>query len=102
MKLSFRQKPTINELEEEKERLVVTEEIASKHAEIAEREAVIAQLKSQYGRNWAQTLGISKLTDLSTLRSFLKNAKQGLQSQATRDGSMPMGRLYDFKGVPKA
>lgn len=96
----FKKKKTVDELEEERDRLVIEEEVVSKQADIAERKAVIAELKKQYGPNWARTLGISKLTDLSTLRSFLKGAKKGLEGQAS--GSNSMRSLMSFGKVKRA
>jgi len=93
---------TLPELEEEKERLTVEEEVTTKQAEIAEREAVISELRKKYGSGWAKTLGISKLTDLSTLRSFLVSAKKGLEKQAYSGGGSPVSRLNDYRGITKA
>jgi len=86
-----KKKRTVEELEEQNECLTLEADNASKEAEIAEREAIIAELKGSYGKNWAKTLGVSKFSDLSTLRSFLTSAKQGLVQQA---GS--------FNGIMKA
>lgn len=97
----FKRKPTMSELEDERDRLNIQEESMTKRAEIAEREAVIAQLKKQYGSSWMKTLGVSKFTDLSTLRSFLVSAKQGLEGQAKRDISPVQKTMYDFR-VPRA
>lgn len=98
----FKRKPTLEQLEEEKEYLTTKEEVTTKQAEVAEREAVISELKRKYGKSWAKTLGISKLTDLSTLRSFLVSAKKGLEKQATTSGSTPLSKVWSFKGLPKA
>ena len=101
--MAFRlKKKTIGELEEEKEHLTVEEEVLTKKAEIAEREAVIAQLKKQYGTSWAKTLGISKFTDLATLRSFLVSAKKGLEKQGTSSSSSPLSKMLTFRGLPRA
>lgn len=101
MGISLKRKPTISELEDEKEHLTIEEEVLTKKAEIAEREAVISELKSKYGKNWAKTLGISKFTNLSTLRSFLVSAKRGLEKQASAGGS-PLSKIVSFKGLPRA
>ena len=106
----FKKKPSISDLEERRELLTVEEECVTKEAEIAERRAVISELKKRYGSGWAKTLGISKFTDLSTLKSFLQSAKQGIESQA-RSGSgtspagptgTPVSRTASFKGITKA
>ena len=72
--------PTIEEMQEKNEKLSVREEMATREANIAEREAVVKQLKKQYGRDWASTLGISKFTDMQTLKSFLGGAKNGIEN----------------------
>ena len=98
----FKGRKSVEDLELEKEHLTIEEEVLTKKAEIAEREAVISQLKKQYGHSWAKTLGVSKFTDLSTLRSFLVSAKQGLEKQASSAGDAPLSKMYNFRGLPKA
>lgn len=105
----FKKKPSIMELEEKRERLTIEEECMTKEAEIEERRAVISELKKRYGSGWAKTLGISKFTDLSTLKSFLMSAKQGIESQARGSGGSPRGdtstpvsRTASFKGITRA
>jgi len=93
---------SIDQLEAEKEHLTVEEEVLTKKAEIAEREAVISELKKKYGHGWAKTLGISRFTDLSTLRSFLVSAKRGLEKQASSGSDTPLSKVFSFKGMPKA
>lgn len=83
MPLVKKEEPTIDELEERKERAVLEEEILTKEAESEERRAVISELRKKYGKGWAKRLGLSKLTDISTLRSFLRGSKQGMEKQAT-------------------
>jgi len=68
-----------DELGEEVERLKLEEEVVTHKAQIAEKEAITRELKKKYGPKWMQILGINKLTDLTTLRSFLKTAKQGME-----------------------
>lgn len=82
----FRKKKSTDELEEERDHLIVEEEVVSKTAEIEEKKAVIKELKSKYGSSWAKTLGISKLTNLTTLRTFLVSAKKGLEKQSRTGG----------------
>lgn len=98
----FKAKKTIGELEEEGDRLTVESENASKEADIAERKAVVAELKKRYGSNWFKTLGISKWADMSTLRSFLRGAKKGMEQEAGHVSQTPLSRATSFKGVSKA
>ena len=100
------------EMDEDYERLTVENELLTKEAEKAEKEAAIKELKRQHGPNWMKILGVNKLTDLSTLRSFLKGAKKGMEKQANTSsggsplfGSTPASKALDpagFKGIRKA
>ena len=101
MKLPFipSRKPTMEELEEQKERAVIEEEILTKQAESEERRAVIAELKKKYGGGWMKILGVSKLTDLTTLRSFLKGAKKGLEGEASKNS---LNKFYSLQGITRA
>jgi len=98
----FKKRPTLSELEDERDRAIVEEEVVTKQAEIAEREAVISELKSKYGKNWTKTLGISRFADLSSLRSFLVSAKKGLDKQASSGSSSPISKTFSFRGLPRA
>lgn len=93
---------TIDELEDEKERATIEEEILTKKAESAEREAVISELKKKYGKGWTRLLGTNNRATLETLRGFLKNAKQGMEGQARRGTDTPVSRMCSFQGVKKA
>jgi len=68
-----------DQLYEEAARLEIEEEVTSREETIAQREAVIKQLKKQYGPNWMRDLGLNRLTDLGTLRSFLTAAKGSMK-----------------------
>ncbi len=76
-------KKSLDTLHEDLERVKLEEEIANSRAEKAEREAIISQLKEQYGSGWQKILGVGKLSDLLTLRSFLKGSKNKLQKQTS-------------------
>jgi hypothetical protein len=91
---------TLSELDEQLERIEVTDKIRSKQADIAEKDAVIAQLKKQYGPSWAKRLGVSKLTDIASLRSFLRGAKKGMEQAASVKGT-PLNPS-NFKGITRA
>jgi hypothetical protein len=87
-------------LEKELERLKLETEVEGQRAQLEERKAVIHQLKATYGPGWKQQLGISKLTDLPTLRSFLANAKKGMQKESasiTSSTRMPVRGGPDIK-----
>ena len=92
------------ELEEDYERVSMESEVLTREKEVAEKEAAIKELKSRYGPRWRQILGLNKLTDLSTLRSFLKDAKKGME-HATKSGSSPLSQSLNpanFRGIRKA
>lgn len=97
-----KKKPTLEELEEERDRAVIEEETYTKKAEIAERKAVISELEKKYGKSWAKRLGISKLTDLTTLRSFLRGTKTGMEKEASRVGDPTLKSLVMPRVVRKA
>lgn len=103
MGLFKRDKP-VEELDEDLERIKVEDEILTKKAEMAEKEAIISQLKAKYGSGWARILGVNKLTDLTTLRSFLKSTKQGMERATSTSGS-PLSTALNpanFRGIRKA
>jgi len=97
-----KKKPTMEQLEEERDRAVIEEETYTKKAEIAERQAVISELERKYGKGWWKKLGISKLTDLTTLRSFLKNTKSGMEKESGNVGSQTLKSLVMPKVVRRA
>lgn len=92
------------ELEDDYERVSVESEVLTREKEVAEKEAAIRELKARYGPNWSHLLGINKLTDLTTLRSFLKDAKKGME-KATSHGSSPLSQSLNpgnFRGIRRA
>lgn len=82
-----------SELYEEAARLDIEGEVTSKEAEIAQREAVIAQLRKEYGPDWKRTLGVDKLTDLATLRAFLTSAKASMRTAGSPVGNPNLSPL---------
>ncbi len=79
----FKHELDSNEIEQKIEKTEEKSRLASAEAELAQKEAVVKELKQKYGKNWAKTLGVDKLTDLASLRSFLKGANQGLRHQSS-------------------
>ena len=63
---------SIEELEEDLEKYKLKSEIAGSKAEIAERQAIIRDLKSKYGSGWKRILGLKGIPSLETLRGFVK------------------------------
>lgn len=97
-----KKKPTLEQLEEERDRAVIEEETYTKKAEIAERQAVISELEKKYGKSWTKRLGISKLTDLVTLRSFLKGTKTSMEGEANKIGGSTLKSLVMPKVIRRA
>lgn len=98
----FKQKsePSLGELDETLERQKIKEQIADSKANEEEKEAVIRQLKKEYGPNWAKRLGVGKLTDIASLKSFLRGAKKGLEKAGgSSNSSLNPG---NFSGIRKA
>ena len=95
---------SVEELEEDYERVSIETEVLTKEAESAEKEAVIRELKTRYGPRWMQILGISKLTDLTTLRSFLKDAKKGMEKSVSMSGTPLSIKLNpaNYRGIRRA
>jgi len=81
------------ELYEEAARLDIQQEVTNKEAEIAQREAVVKQLRREYGPDWKKTLGVDKLTDLATLRAFLTSAKQSMKTAGSPVGNAGLSPL---------
>jgi len=76
-------KESEDKLWEDASRLEIKEEVVNREARIAEREAVIKQLRKEYGPDWKKTLGIDKLTDTETLKSFLRSARFSMQQSGS-------------------
>lgn len=86
-------KKSAEELEEERDYLQIESEVVGRKAEIAEKESVIKQLKREHGPRWMQVLGISKSTDLSTLKSFLTSSKNRMEKSAAKMGNPRLSPL---------
>ncbi len=63
--------PSIEQLEDDLERSQIRSQISGNDAERAEREAIITELKSKYGKNWKSVLGLKGIPSLPSLKSLL-------------------------------
>jgi len=81
--LLTKKKPSLEELEEKKEYLAVETEVASQEADLAEKRAIVKELRRKYGSDWRSTLGLKGRLDLQTLRSFLGGMKRGLKGMGS-------------------
>lgn len=79
MGLLTRKKESIEELEDRRDRLVIEEEVTSREAAIAEKKAIVRELKARYGSDWKHILSLGGRLDLQTLRSALVGMKKGLR-----------------------
>lgn len=48
-------------------------EIATQEAEIAQKKAIVAEMKRRYGRNWRNVLGVKGLADLYAIDPTLRD-----------------------------
>lgn len=96
----FSRGKSVDELYTEASRLEIQEEVSTREANVAEKEAIIKRLKREYGPNWRRLLGVSGSTDLSTLRSFLSGAKKGLTSAGMMQTNNSMLSPIPGRGVP--
>ena len=66
-----RQSKSIEELEDDLDSVSLRSQIASQETEIAEKKAIMAELKSKYGSNWKSILGLKGIPSLPTLKSMM-------------------------------
>jgi len=78
MPLFRRDKPSVEVLEETRDRLIVENEVESLSASVAEKKAIVKELRKQYGKNWRATLGLKGMLNISDLRNALGGMKKGL------------------------
>lgn len=81
VKLFGGKKPSLEDLEDQKEYLAVETDVASQEADLAEKRAIVKELKKKYGSGWKNILGLRGKIDLQTLRSILGGMHKGLKSQ---------------------
>lgn len=93
----FKREPSLDQLEEKRERVKVEQDIVTGQAAIAERKAVIKQLERTYGGGWMKLLGVRGNADTSTLKSFLSTSKHGME-KATKGMDATRKRLWGNLG----
>ena len=76
-----RPKPTQEQLEVRNESLILEEEVATREASVAEKKAIVKELRSKYGSDWKRTLGLKGRLSFSDLRHALMSMNQGLKGQ---------------------
>jgi len=93
-------KQDIGKAQEELEFYKVKSESLKYQSEAAEREAVIKQLKREYGPGWKKLLGLGGGEDSQTLKSFLSSFKVKAKKLHTGD-TEKLSPLPNMKpGVP--
>jgi hypothetical protein len=83
---STKEDSELKNLERERNKTVLQEDIQYRTTSIEERRAVEAELKRRHGPDWRRVLGLVGKIDMPTLRSFLGTANQGMR-RAARDFS---------------
>ncbi len=76
---------SIEELEDDLERSQIQSQISGNNAERAEREAIITELKSKYGKNWKSTLGLKGIPSLPSLKSVMQGLGNPRMAKAASD-----------------
>ena len=94
----FGKNKTLDQLQEESELLSAKEDVVSKQSLIAEKEAVIRRLKQEHGSSWRSILGVNTLTDLSTLKTFLRSTKTSMQTSGQEDCSQLSSSVMPKRG----
>jgi len=99
----FQQKKTTDELEGERDDLILEEEVETKRASIAEKQAVIRQLKKTHGGGglWQKFTGLNPKSSFSELKSALHGMKEGLQSQAENRSTKGMLSNPNLSPLPR-
>lgn len=72
-------KESIEDKERRLEGVQVDDEILSYEASIAEKRAIIAELKRRHGPRWKHILGIKGKLSLADLRASMKTANKGMR-----------------------
>jgi len=67
-----RSEKSIDEYEEDLERVKIQTEIQGARTELTERQALEKELKSKYGPAWKKMLGLKGLISVPTLKSALR------------------------------
>jgi len=81
MSLFRRSKPSMEELETRNENLILEEEVVSREASVAEKKAIVKELRDKYGSDWKRTLGLKGRLSFSDLRHALMSMNQGLKGK---------------------
>ncbi len=77
--------PSIEQLEDDLEISQIKSQISGHDAERAEREAIITELKSKYGKNWKSVLGLKGIPSLPSLKSLLSGFGNPRLAQAANN-----------------
>ena len=71
-KILGKEEKSVEDLEEDLEKLKIQTDIQGARTELAERKALERELKSKYGAGWKKILGLKGLISVPTLKSALK------------------------------
>ena len=82
-KILGKEEKSVEDLEEDLEKLKIQTDIQGARTELAERKALERELKSKYGAGWKKILGLKGLISVPTLKSALKE-QVGSSTQSLR------------------
>lgn len=88
---------TMEQKEKHLEEVQIDDEILSYESSIAEKRAIIMELKKRHGPKWKQILGLNGRLTLADLRSSLQKARRGLEAESHQNR-----RLSPIVGRPGA
>lgn len=74
---------SLAEQEEQLESVTLEDETVSHQLSIAEKNAMIAQLRKQYGSDWRHILGLNGRLSISDLKGALANMNRGMRTQSS-------------------
>lgn len=85
-----RSRGSMDDKEKELEDVQIEDEILSYRATIAEKKAIIAELKKRHGPRWKQILGLEGKLSLADLRASLSTARGGMKQYSGNPNRIPV------------
>ena len=95
-RLMGKKEDSLEDLEDDLERVGIQSEIAETRAAISEKEALIAEARKKYGRDWKRILGLRGPFSIESLKSLLKSGS-GL-SQVVRAPGLQRAMKTELSG----
>ncbi len=98
-RLMGKKETTMEDLEDDLERVGIQSEIAETRAEIAEKETLISEARKRYGKDWKRLLGLRGPFSIESLKSLLKLGPN--LSQAVRAPGLQRAMKQELSGGRK-